>query len=111
MEVTSEAKYLKTSPRKLRLVAERVQSLAPSEALVRLRFTPKAAASDLTKVIRSAVANAVNNHKMLEKDLVIKRVEINEGPRLKRFIPRSRGMVHPILKRTSHVKVILGEEK
>ncbi|MCL5411501.1 MAG: 50S ribosomal protein L22 [Patescibacteria group bacterium] len=111
MEVIAEAKYLRTSPRKLMLVAAKMEKLKPSQALVSLKFTPKAAAADLSKAIKSALANAVNNHKLAESKLVIKKIEVLEGPRLKRQIPRSRGMAHPILKRTSHLKVILEEEK
>lgn len=79
----------------------------PEKALEVLKYTPKAAALPLSKVIKSAVANAVHNLKMDKQKLIIKEILVNEGPTLKRFKARSRGMAHPILKRTSHIKVVL----
>ncbi len=76
-----------------------------------LRFVNKSAARPLSKVIKSAISNATNNNKLDEKKLIIKEIIVDEGPRLKRYIPRSRGMAHPILKRTSHIKVVVSEEE
>ena len=109
MEVEASANNIRISPRKVRLVAESFAGRNAQEALERLRFVPKKASLPLSKVIKSAISNAKNNNKLDEKKLVIKEIVINEGPRLKRFLPRSRGMVHPILKRTSHIKVVVTE--
>lgn len=110
MAVTAEGKNLRISPRKVRLVADNLAGKKAVEAMESLRFVPKKASLPLSKVIKSAISNAKNNNKLDEKKLVIKEVVVNEGPRLKRYLPRSRGMVHPILKRTAHIKVVVDEE-
>ena len=107
MEIVAEAKNIRKSPRKVRLVAAKLRGQSPETALENLRYLDKAAALPLSKVIKSAVANATNNLKLDSKKLTIKEVRVNEGPVLKRYEARSRGMAHPILKRTSHIKVIL----
>jgi large subunit ribosomal protein L22 len=107
MDVIAEAKNIRKSPRKVRLVADGLRGQNPQAALEILKYTRKDAALPLSKVIQSAVANATNNLKLDAKKLTIKEVMVNEGPVLKRFAARSRGMAHPILKRTSHIKVIL----
>ncbi len=81
------------------------------EALTLLRFTPKRAARIVEKVVRSAVANATNNHDLDEDRLYIVKAYVDEGPRLKRWRPRARGRAFPILKPTSHVTVIVAERK
>jgi len=111
MEVIAEAKNIRISPRKVRLVAEELAGKKALEAVESLKFVPKKASLPLSKVIKSAISNAKNNNKMDEKKLIIKEVVVNEGPKLKRFLPRSRGMVHPILKRSSHIRVVLEEAK
>ena len=111
MEVIAEAKNIRISPRKVRLVAEELAGKKALEAVESLKFVPKKASLPLSKVIKSAMSNAKNNNKMDEKKLIIKEVVVNEGPKLKRFLPRSRGMVHPILKRSSHIRVVLEEAK
>ena len=111
MEVIAEAKNIRISPRKVRLVAEELTGKKALEAVESLKFVPKKASLPLSKVIKSAISNAKNNNKMDEKKLIIKEVVVNEGPKLKRFLPRSRGMVHPILKRSSHIRVVLEEAK
>lgn len=111
MEVMAEAKNVRISPRKVRLVAAELSGKKAQDAIESLKFVPRKASLPLSKVIKSAVSNAKNNNKMDEKKLVIKEVVINEGPRLKRFLPRSRGMAHPILKRSSHIKVVVEEIK
>src|SRR3989344_5203565 len=110
MEVIAEAKNIRISPRKVRLVAEELAGKKALEAVESLKFVPKKASLPLSKVIKSAISNAKNNNKMDEKKLIIKEVVVNEGPKLKRFLPRSRGMVHPILKRSSHIRVVVSEE-
>ena len=74
-----------------------------------LKYQPKKAGLFISKVLKSAIANATNNNKLSEKKLIIKEIVVNEGQVLKRFKPRSRGMAHPILKRSSHIKVVLEE--
>ncbi|MBD3360343.1 50S ribosomal protein L22 [Candidatus Peregrinibacteria bacterium] len=96
---------IRISPKKANLVAALVRKRKVSEALDILEFTPKRAAKILKKVIKSATANAKTNFKQDEENLMIKEIIVTEGPTYRRSIPVSRGRVHPILKRTSHITV------
>ncbi len=95
------------TPKKANLIAGMVRKRPTSEALEILKYTPKKAAELLHKLLSSAVANAVSNFKQDEKSLVIKEIIVNKGPTLKRGVPVSRGRVYPILKRTSHITILL----
>jgi large subunit ribosomal protein L22 len=107
MEVQAKAKWVRTSPRKVRLVARTLRNLPVSEALVACSFMPKAAARDVAKVIRSAQANAENNFNLIRDDLVIKDIRVEPGPMLKRGQPRAMGRLFSIFKRTSHITAIV----
>ncbi len=111
MEIIAQSKGAKISPRKARLIAELIRNVPIYKALDVLMLTNKRAATDLYKTLQSAIANAsVKN--IAQDSLYVYRVEVNEGPALKRFHPSSRGRVHPYKKRTSHIKIILkGKEK
>ena len=111
MKVIAEGKNIRISPRKVKLVADNLIGKNASETLEVLRFVQKKASLPLSKVLKSAINNATNNNKLNEKKLVIKEVVVNEGPRLKRYLPRSRGMANPIIKRTSHIRVVVEEGK
>ena len=107
MEVQAKAKWVRTSPRKVRLVAQTLRNLPVSEALVACSFMPKSAARDVAKVIRSAQANAENNFNLVRDDLVIKDIRVEPGPMLKRGQPRAMGRLFSIFKRTSHITAIV----
>jgi len=109
MEVIARAKYLRISPFKARLVAKLVKGKRVDEALAVLSFTKKKFAPMLSKVIKSALANAENNTGLDVDRLWVKNVLVDEGPMWKRWRPRAMGRATPILKRTSHVTVILEE--
>lgn len=94
--------------KKINLIAGLVRRKQVTEAMNILKFTPKKAAKILNKIIRSAVANAENNFKQERPSLYIQEIIVTEGPTMKRSVPVSRGRANPILKRTSHVRVILG---
>ena len=111
MEIKAESKYIKISPRKVRLVANTVRGLSLTSALENLTFLRKRAAKPLFKTLKSAIANAVNNFKLKEEDLKIKSIEILKGPVLKRWRPVSRGRAHSYEKKMSHIRVILEEIK
>ena len=112
MEITAEAKYIRMSPRKVRLVTEMVKGMKAKQALATLKFVSKAAARPVAKVIASAVANAVKNKNQDEDKLVIQYIEAKEGPRYKRR-DKSKGARHfgILQKRTSHIRVVLEEVK
>ena len=107
MEVQAKAKWVRTSPRKVRLVAHTLRNLPVSEALVACSFMPKSAARDVAKVIRSAQANAENNFNLVKDDLVVKEIRVEPGPMLKRGQPRAMGRLFSIFKRTSHITAIV----
>jgi len=111
MEVVAQSKSVKISPRKVQLVADAVRNLPVMRAQQRLQLTKKRGAYVLLKTLKSAIANAVNNAKLKEEDLMIARLEVTEGPFLKRFHPSTRGRIHPYKRRSSHIKVILKEFK
>ena len=106
-EVRAQAKWVRTSARKARLVAEHISGRSVPEARSVLAFTPKAAARDFEKVLRSAVANAEANHGLLGEDLIVSAAYVDEGPTLKRWRARARGRVARIRKRTCHITVLL----
>lgn len=108
-EVRAVARYIGMSPQKVRLVADLVRGKKVKEALDILRFTPKAAAEPVSKVIASAVANAVENKQFTEADLVISQIYVDGGPtrRWRRFA--ARGRFRPIERKSSHITVILRE--
>ncbi|OZC03721.1 50S ribosomal protein L22 [Rubricoccus marinus] len=110
MEARAKHKYIKISPRKLRIVADVVRGKNAQEALATLQFLPQKAAPILDKAIRSAVANLFDRSedRVDETELVVKTVMVDEAPVMKRFQPVSRGRAHPILKRSSHLTVIVG---
>ncbi len=109
-EVRAVAKYIRMSPRKMRLVVDLVRGLDVTQALEVLRFTPKAAAREVSKVIRSAVANAEENHGLSADELYIAQIRADEAPTLKRGQAGARGRYKPLLKRGSHVTVVLSEK-
>lgn len=107
MEVQAKAKWVRSSPRKVRLVAQGLRNLPVGEALTACQFMPRAAARDVAKVIRSAQANAENNFNLVSGDLVIKEIRVEAGPMLKRGQPRAMGRLFSIFKRTSHITAIV----
>jgi large subunit ribosomal protein L22 len=108
--VRAEAKFVRVSARKARVVLEHVRGRSVPEARTVLAFTQRAAAQDIEKVLRSAVANAEANHGLIGDELVVHAAYANEGPTLKRWRPRARGRVNRILKRTCHITIVLGED-
>ncbi len=107
--VQAVAKFVHVSPRKARLVADNIRGRSVPEARTILKFTTRAAAVDVEKVLRSAVANAEANHGLAGDDLVVAEVFVDEGPTIKRFQPRARGRVGRIHKRTCHITVKVAE--
>ena len=107
MEITAIAKSVRVSPRKVRLVADSIRNVPAKKALQMLTLIEKRGAYVLTKALKSAIANAVNNAKMVEDNLMIYRLEITEGPALKRFHASTRGRIHPYKKKSSHIRVVL----
>lgn len=111
MDITAQAKFVKMSPRKVRLVTEAIKKMPPVLALSQLALMPKAAADPVAKVLKSAVSNATNNAKLAAESLVIKSVTVGGGPAFKRWRPVSRGRAHPYKKRMSHITVVLSDVK
>ncbi|XAY04475.1 hypothetical protein DSM112329_01308 [Paraconexibacter sp. AEG42_29] len=105
--VRAQAKYVRTSARKARLVCDQIRGKGVDEAYAILAHTPRAVAEDWEKLLKSAVANAENNHELIGDDLKIVAVFADEGPTLKRFRPRAMGRATPIRKRTSHLTIQL----
>lgn len=104
------AKMVRISARKIRLVLDTIRNKTVAEAFAILKFTPNGAASDVEKVLKSAVANAENNFDLDRASLVVSEAFANEGPTLKRFRPRAKGSASPINKRTSHITVVVTEK-
>lgn len=110
MEVHATLRLARIAPRKARLVANAVRGLPWPVAEVRLRVLDPRAAPMLLKLLRSAAANAVHNFHLDPKQMRVTRILVNEGPRLKRSMPRARGSSAQIIKRTSHIHVVLGDD-
>jgi large subunit ribosomal protein L22 len=106
-EVRAVAKWVRMSPRKARLVAEHIRGRSVPEARTVLAFTPRAAARELEKVLRSAVANAEANHNLVGDELVVSSAFVDEGPVLKRWRARARGRAARIRKPMCHITVVL----
>jgi large subunit ribosomal protein L22 len=110
MEVRSIYKYARISPFKVREITREIQGLPVSAALDLLAFTPKKAAFLIGKTLKSAVANAENNANLRVDGLVVKEAVVGEGPTMKRMMARARGSGSRILKRTSHIRIVLSDE-
>jgi large subunit ribosomal protein L22 len=110
MEVRAVSKYLRVSAQKTRLVADMVRGKKVDEALILLRYTPKKSGRLITKVLRSAMANAENTQSADVEKLFVKAITVDQGPRLKRFRPRAMGRATRIIKPSSHITVILSEK-
>lgn len=109
MESVAKLNYARISPRKVKIVIDMIKNKRIPEALAILRYTPKAASPIVEKLIKSAVANAENNHNMSVDKLYISEIYANQGPTMKRIRPRARGRAYRIRKRTSHITVVLKE--
>jgi large subunit ribosomal protein L22 len=105
--VRAEAKWVRVSPRKARLVVEHIRGRSVPEARTVLAFTSRAAAREVEKVLRSAVANAEANHGLIGDELLVSAAYVDEGPTIKRWRARARGRVARIRKRTCHITVRL----
>lgn len=111
MQVSAKAKFIRTSPRKVRLVVDVVRGLKVDNAIDQLRLMNKKATGPVMKVINSAVSNAEHNFDLDKDNLFIKEIKVDEAPTLKRWMPRAHGRATTIRKRNSHIIVILGEIK
>jgi ribosomal protein L22 len=105
--VRAQARYVRTSARKARMLSGHIQGRSVQEARAILAFAPREVARDWSKLLESAVANAENNHELLEEDLFVRDAFADEGPTIKRFRPRAMGRATPIRKRTSHLTITL----
>lgn len=109
MEVKAVAKTVRISPRKARLILDEIRGMDVDQAAAILKYTPNAASEVIAKVLKSAVANATNNHQLDEEKLYISACYADEGMTMKRFRPRAKGSAAPIMKRTSHITVVVSE--
>ena len=111
MRVTSTAKYLRGSTRKARLVTTAIKGKPVEEAAALLRFMPQNAARDIARVLKSATANAENNHNLSAEDLVIVDAVADEGPTIKRWRPRAQGRAFPIHKPMTHITIVVADKE
>ena len=111
MEVKATAKTLRIQPRKARLVLDLIRGKDVEEAKAICKFTPNKGGYLVGKVLNSAIANAVNNNDLDEEKLYVKACWANEGIPLKRYMPRAQGRASPIMKRTSHITVVVAEKE
>jgi ribosomal protein L22 len=109
--VSARARYVRTSPRKARLVCEHIRGKSVTEARAILAFAPRAAARDWARLLDSAVANAEHNHELVGDELRVTHAYADEGPTLKRFRPRAMGRATQIRKRTSHLTITLAPKE
>ncbi|MDX1689871.1 MAG: 50S ribosomal protein L22 [Acidimicrobiia bacterium] len=111
MNVHARARFVRQSPLKVRRVLDLVRGLPVHEARDVLQFTQRRAAQPIRKVLESAVANAEHNHALDAEELFVVRAYADEGPTLKRYRPRARGRATQILKRTSHITIVVGDHR
>lgn len=110
MKIIAKTKSVKISPRKMRLVAGLIKNKSVEKAFEALAGTQKRASLVIEKTLKSALANALNNAKLEKDNLIIDKVEVNEGTVLKRYHPSTRGRIHPYKKRSSHITIVLKEK-
>lgn len=110
MEVIAKARFIRMSPRKVRLVADVVRGLEVAEALARLSLMKQQAAEPIIKLLKSAAANADHNFKIAPEKLFVKTITVDGGPVYKRFTPKAFGRAAPIRHRTSHISLVLSEK-
>lgn len=111
MEVKAKACYIRMSPRKIRLVVNVVRGMNVETAKIQLRFMKKVAAQPVLKLLDSAVANAEHNFQLKRENLFIKSIVADQGPTLKRWRPRAFGRAGMIRKRSTHIKIVLDDQK
>lgn len=111
MEAKAKLTMIRIAPRKVRLVVDTIRNKKISEAVAILQNQDKRSSEPVLKLLNSAVANAVNNNGMEADQLIIKSIFVNEGPTLKRFRPRAHGRAYEILKRTSHITIVVSDDR
>ncbi len=111
MEIKASARFIRMSPRKVRLVSDIVRGMSAEGADIQLQFIKKAAAKPILKLLRSAMANAEHNFKISKHKLFIKKITVDGGPMIKRFRARAFGRAAPIRKRSCHINIILDEHE
>ncbi len=111
MKITAKAKYIRMSPRKVRLVADVIRGMKIKDVLDQLKFINKKAAGPIIKLINSAIANAEHNYELDKDNLLLSEIRIDEGPTLHRWMPRAHGRATPIRKRSSNISLVLSEIK
>ena len=111
MRVSATAKYLRGSTRKARLVTAAIKGRPVEEASALLRFMPQSAAKDVARVLKSATANAENNHNLSAEDLIVADAQANEGPSIKRWRPRAQGRAFPIHKPMTHITIVVADQE
>ncbi|KIL39762.1 50S ribosomal protein L22 [Gordoniibacillus kamchatkensis] len=109
-QAKASANFVRIAPRKARLVIDLIRGKAVGDAIAILRHTPKAASPIVEKILNSAIANAEHNYSMDPNKLVVSQVYVNEGPTMKRFMPRAQGRASKINKRTSHITLVVSEK-
>ena len=111
MQVKAQAKFLRGSTRKARLVTKAIKGMPVEEAAAVLRFMPQYAAKDIARVLQSATANAENNHNLSAEDLIVFDAIADEGPTIKRFQPRAQGRAFPIHKPMTHITIVVADRE
>jgi large subunit ribosomal protein L22 len=111
MPASAKLSMFRSTPRKTRLVADLIRGKNVAEAEAILKFTDRRTSKPILKLLQSAKANAVNNHEMFEDTLFVSKIMVNEGPRIKRYLPRARGRADMLMKRTCHIEVTLDERE
>ncbi len=111
MEARAQATYVRISPRKVKIVLDLIRNKPADVAMAIIKNTPKAACEPLEKLLKSAMANAVNNFNMDADNLYVSECSVNPGPIIKRIRPRAQGRAYRIEKRTSHITLVLKEQE
>jgi large subunit ribosomal protein L22 len=111
VRVSATAKYLRGSTRKANLVVAAIRGRPVEEAAALLRFMPQHAARDVERVLKSATANAENNHNLSAEDLIVADASANEGPTIKRWRPRAQGRAFPIHKPMTHITIVVSDRE
>ena len=110
LEAKATLRYARISSRKVKIVADLIRGKKVDEALAIVKFTPKASSEIIEKLLKSAIANAENNHGMNRGNLIVSEIYANQGPTLKRIRPAAKGSAVRIRKRTSHITIVVKEE-